>query len=260
MSKSDELTVKYLINLLNNNTVIKIIRHKYLIDSYPTLKINSLISYYNLLVTLLIAYKNTNYTIDNTTLEISLDVSILIEYFKNIEEFIKNSSIDQNRKKKYINYIHSQINQSTSTYPTNDSILILCYYFGINLIIYNNETQTIKFFYYDNQVNVKLPFILIKETKNNQTSNLYYELIFSQNKFIFENNHPLIIELIPNAFVIGFEQNKKLEYLELNNIADILEQIKDPIIKYKLKTIPTKYNQLIKEFQNLNIEYIKYIK
>jgi ribonuclease HIII len=71
---------------------------------------------------------------------------------------------------------------------------------------------------------------------------------------------PLIIELIPNAFVIGFEQNKKLEYLELNNIADILEQIKDPIIKYKLKTIPTKYNQLIKEFQNLNIEYIKYIK
>ena len=256
MNNTEQLTIKYLINLLNNNTKIAISRHKYLIDSYPTLKINSTISYYNLLTTLLIAYKNINYQIDNSTLEISLNETILDEYFKNIEEFIRNSSIDQNKKKKYINYINSQTKQSTSTYPINDSILLLTYYFGINLIIYNNETQIIKYFYYDNHVNIKLPYILIKETKNSQTTNIYYELIFSQNKFIFDNNHPLIIELIPNAFIIGFEQNKKLEYLELESISNQLTEIKQSSNLIKLKIFPSKYIKLIKKFQNTNFKFI----
>jgi len=257
MSKTEQLTIKYLINLLNNNTVLKVVRHKYLIDSYPTLKINSLITYSNLLMTLLIAYKNTNYTIDNTTLEISVDNSILLEYLHNIEEFIKCSSIEQNKKKKYINYIHSQSTQSLSTNPTNDSILILCSYFGINLLVYNNETQTIKFFYYDNQVNIKLSYIIVKETKDTLSSNLFYELVFSQNKFIFDNNHPLVMELVPLAFIIGFEQNKKLEYLELNNINEQLTEISNRYIsQVKLKVYPSKYIKLIKEFQNTNFEYI----
>ena len=91
MNTNDKLTIDYIINLLNNNTKLKIDRHKYLIDSYPTLKINSTISYYNLLTTLLIAYKNINYQIDNISLEISVYETILDEYFKNIEEFIRNS-------------------------------------------------------------------------------------------------------------------------------------------------------------------------
>ena len=49
MDNTEKLTIKYLINLLNNNVKLKVNRHKYLIDSYPTLKINSTISYYNLL-------------------------------------------------------------------------------------------------------------------------------------------------------------------------------------------------------------------
>jgi hypothetical protein len=102
---------------------------------------------------------------------------------------------------------------------------------------------------------------LIKETKNTHTTNLYYELIFSQNKFIFDNNHPLIIELIPNAFVIGFEQNKKLEYLQLDNISDQLTEIKQSSENtIRLKVFPSKYIKLIKEFQNTNFEFIKYIK
>ena len=256
MSKTEQLTIKYLINLLNNNTVLKVVRHKYLIDSYPTLKINSLITYSNLLMTLLIAYKNINYTINNTTLEISVDNSILLEYLHSIEKFLINSSIEQNRKKKYINYIHSQSTQSLSTNPTNDSILILCNYFGINLLIYNNETQTIKFFYYDNQVNIKLPYIIVKETKNTLSSNLFYELVFSQNKFIFDNNHPLVMELVPLAFIIGFEQNKKLEYLELSNIYDILTEIEEPTIIYKLNSLSAKHNKIIKSMQNFNSEFI----
>jgi len=256
MNTNDKLTIDYIINLLNNNTKLKIDRHKYLIDSYPTLKINSTISYYNLLSTLLIAYKNINYQIDNISLEISVYETVLDEYFKNIEEFIRNSSIDQARKKKYINYIFTQNTQDKSTPPNNDSILILTYYFGINLIIYNSESQTIKYYYYDNNNNIKLPYIIIKETKNIHAVNFYYELIFSQNKFIFDNNHPLIVELIPNAFIIGFEQNKKLEYLKLDNISDQLTEIKQPDIIIKLDSFPSKYIKIIKEFQNKNWYFI----
>ena len=256
MATTEQLTIKYLINLLNNNTKLTIDRQKYLIDSYPTLKINSTISFYNLLTTLLIAYKNINYQIDNSTLEISLNDNILDQYFQNIEEFIRNSSIDQNRKRKYINYIYSQNKQLTSTYPVNDSILLLTYYFGINLIIYNNESQTIKYFYYDQYIDIRLPYILIKETKNIDTTNSYYELIFSQNKFIFDNNHPLIIELIPNAFIIGFEQNKKLEYLKLSNVSDELIEIKQSENVVKLKVLPNKYLRLITEFQNTNFKFL----
>jgi len=256
MATTEQLTIKYLINLLNNNTKLTIDRQKYLIDSYPTLKINSTLSFYNLLTTLLIAYKNINYQIDNSTLEISLNDNILDQYFQNIEEFIRNSSIDHNKKRKYINYIHSQNKQLTSTYPMNDSILLLTYYFGINLIIYNNESQTIKYYYYDQYIDIRLPYILIKETKNIDTTNLYYELIFSQNKFIFDNNHPLIIELIPNAFIIGFDQNKKLEYLKLNNVSDELIEIKQSENVVKLKVLPNKYLKLITKFQNTNFKFL----
>lgn len=244
------LTINYLINLLNNHTELKIERHKYLIDSYPILKINNT-SYYNLVITLLIACKNIKYTIDNTTLKISLSNNIIDGYFKNIEEFIKNFSIDITKKKKYINYLLTQNRQEISTYPINESILILTQYFGINLIIYNSESQIIKLYYYDNLININLPFIIIKETKEINTTNVYYELVFSQNKYTFDNTHPLIIELIKNSIVIGFEQNKKLEYLELNNISNDLIEIKPKIIT--LIDMPKKYLKLIKEFKQNNI-------
>ena len=96
------LTIKYIIDLLNVQNELKIERKKYLIDLYPTLKINYNITYSNLLSALLIACKNTNYKIDNTTLKISLSNDIE-EYFKIIEEFIRTSSIDTYKKKNIFN-------------------------------------------------------------------------------------------------------------------------------------------------------------
>jgi hypothetical protein len=246
------LTIKYIIDLLNVQNELKIERKKYLIDLYPTLKINYNITYYNLLSALLIACKNTNYKIDNTTLKISL-LNDIEEYFKIIEEFIRTSSIDTYKKKKYIQYL-SMNNKDTSIQPTNDIILILTHYFGINLIIYNTETQIIKLYYYDNLINTKLPYIILKETKELNTIKYYYEIIFSQNKYIFDNTHPLIIELIHKAIIVGFEQNKKLELIELRNINEDLTEIQ--INTIVLTNMPSKYIKLIKENQNKNIEKI----
>ena len=248
MNNTNTLSINYLINLLNNHIEVKIERHQLLIDSFPTLKINSNTSYYNLLLTLLIVCKNTEYIIDNTSFKISLSNNIIDEYFKNIEKFIRNSSIDVYKKKKYINYLLTQNRQDSSTYPTNESILILTHYFGINLIIYNTETQIIKLYYYDNLINTKFPFVIIKETKELNTTNIYYEFVRIQNQYTFDNTHPLIIELIPKSIVVGFEQNKKLEYVELNNISEDLTEIKIKTII--LIDIPSKYLKLINKFKN----------
>jgi hypothetical protein len=217
---TQNLTIKYLIDLLNDHTNLKIDRHQLLIDSYPTLKIESIISYDNLLTTLLIAYKNIKYEINNLTLKISISNEILKTHKQSIQKFIYDSTIDQSKKKKYIGFITNQ--NGSTIYPTNESILVLTYYFGINLMIYNTESQTIKCYYWDNNLDKEQPFIIIKETKDTNSPNLYYELVFSQNKFMFDFNHPIIIELIGRAFFVGLEQNKKLEYIESNKISDIM--------------------------------------
>jgi hypothetical protein len=255
--QNTNLTIKYLINLLNDHTDLKIDKKKYFIDSYPVLKIGNIISYDNLLTALLFSCKNIQHEISNQTLEISINPHIIKSYKLKIDEFIRNSSIDQSKQKKYINYIHNITNNQTIQIPPNDSILVLSYYFGINLIIYNTDSQIVKCYYYDDKLDRELPFILIKETKNNDSPNLYYELVFSQNKYIFDYSHPIIIELLPNAFIVGLEHNKKLEYVEIQKVSDVLN-ITDDFEKIdmektiKLKLIPNKILRLIDELNTTN--------
>jgi hypothetical protein len=250
MAHNKQLTIKYLIDLLNDHATIQIDRKKYLIDSYPILKINNVISYNNLLTGLLIAYKNIKYDINNETLRVSLDDDIIKNSKIEIEKFIRNSSIDLSKKKKYINFIISNNN------PVNDSILVLTYYFGINLIIYHTESQISKCYYYDNFLDRDLPFIIIKETKDSNSANSYYELVFSQNKYLFEFNHPMICELMQHTFIVGLEQNKKLEYLNNCKVSDILEDNLQKKEVVKLKLIPKRFLRILREYQNSNYQKI----
>lgn len=250
------LTIKYLINLLNDHTDIKINRHKYLINSYPTLKIDNIISYDNLLTALMIAYCNTQYNINESNLKIYVDENILKNEKHKIQDKIYNSPMEQGKKKKMINFIVKQSNNNAIA--TNESILTLTYYFGINLIIYNSGSQTIKCYYYENAMDREQPFIVIKETKDNNSPNLYYELVFTQNKFMFEFNHPIVTELIPNAFIIGMEQNKKLEYLNSSlyehNEEDKFENVETSNDVIQLNLIPTHIINLIEELNTINFE------
>ena len=242
----NNLSILYLIELLNEQTSIKIDKKKYLIDSYPTVKFKFGLTYDNLLISLLYACKNIQEEIINTSLDVSISDE-KIKYYKNdICKFIKNSTIELGKQKKYISYINSINNLNN---PTNESILILTYYFGINLIIYNNESQIIKCYYYENKLIKEQPFILIKETKDINSPNFYYELIFSQNKYIFDINHPIIIELLNlNIFIIGLEQNKKLEYQDNKTNLKLVQITEDNPIKIKL--IPRAMLKKLDELKN----------
>jgi hypothetical protein len=260
--QSNILTIKYLIDFLNEKKDIKIDKKKYIIDSYSSLKINSNITYDNLITILLISCKNTKYIVDDNY-RISCSDNEIRKVKQDIYDYIFNSSIEPAKKKKYTTFITSSFN-SDNIYPINESILILTYFFCINLLIYNTESQITKCYYYYEHLDNELPFVIIKESKDTNTSNLYYELIFSQDKFIFDFKHPIVIELINDAFIIGFEPNKKLEYLQLsaNNLdnvdnidnlditgdkyfSEMLEADK-PIIK--LKMIPEKILKFLEEF------------
>lgn len=272
--KQTNLTIKYLINLLNDQTSLTFTKMNYLIDSYPTLKLDSIISYDTLLSGIMIAYRNTPYKLNNENFKIFIDEEIVKQEKQKIEKFIFGSTIESGKKKKYISYITSQAN--TNAPPLNENILVLTYYYGINLIVYNVDTQTTKCFYYDNYLDRDLPFIIIKETKDQNSPNQYYEILFSQNQYIFNFLHPIINELLQSAFIIGLEQNKRLEYLPIETKNDISsvksdsnenifvnKTIKMSFEEYKsdkpeiiLKTISSSINKLLLECMTKNYENI----
>lgn len=274
-SKQTNLTIKYLINLLNDQTSLSFTKTNYLIDSYPTLKLDSIISYDTLLSGIMIAYKNAPHKLNNENFKIFVDEDSLKQEKQKIEKFIFGSIIESGKKKKYISYILSQ--SSTSAPPLNENILVLTYYYGINLIIYNAETQTTKCFYYDNYLDRDLPFVIIKETKDQHSPNQHYEISFSQNQYIFNFLHPIISELLPTAFIIGLEQNKRLEYLpietknsqnsqtneQFNDIETGDNLIKKGFEEYKttkpeviLKSIPQFIEKILLEHITEKYEYI----
>ena len=111
----------------------------------------------------MIAYKNIKYKIDEDTLKIIIDDVVIKTEKQNIQKTIYDSSIESSKKKKFINHIISQTNKEEQA--SNENILILTYYFGVNLIIYNSVSQIIKCYYYDNFLDKEQPFIVIKETK-----------------------------------------------------------------------------------------------
>jgi hypothetical protein len=270
------LTIKYLINLLNDQTDLKINRQQYLIDSFPTLKVGSLLTCDNMLTALLIAYKNAHYDIDDLTYRINIDPTLIKTEKDIIQKTLFESGIDAGKKKKFIGLV------SNLTNPTNEFMLILTYHFGINILVYQTESQTTKCFYWDNQLDRDLPFIIIKETKETNSPYFYYELVFSQNKFIFEFNHPIITELMPVAFIVGLEHNKQLEYLKLDKVNEVMTEIEKPVnqveqtdfeqteseltqnmnnksyynTKIKLKMIPFSTLKIIEELQTMNFDPI----
>lgn len=252
---STPLTIKYLIDFLNDKETIKINRIPYLIDSYTSLKIGNTQTFNHLLTGILISCKNIKYKIDNN-LAISLDENTLNTTKKDIVKKIVESNMDQFKKRKNIAYI----NCNSNTLPNNESILTLAYCFDINLIIYNHQSQIIKCYYYDNCLDKNLPFVLFREVKSNNSSDIYYELVFSNNKFIFDFQHPIITELIPNLIIVGFDNNKKLEF---NNIDETKLTLGLPEHKLnnsiKLKNITRTVKDIIKMVKCLCYKKIKII-
>ena len=231
------LNISYIINLLNEKKVFTLDRNQYLIDSFPTLKIDSQLSYDSLLSAILIAYSKIDYSI-NDQLKISIDEEVLKKKKIIIKDYIFNSNVDINKRKKFINNLNL----------INDNIILTTFFFNINLIIYNTESQNIKCFYYDQILDTELPFIIIKESKSDN-SNQYYELVYSQNKYLFEYKHPLVDEIIPKAIIIGLENNKKLE-ISNNQMLDDFTEVHKELNQTKVKLLSVKLNNKIDRLIN----------
>ena len=230
---NNNLTIKYLINMLNEHVELNINRQVLLIDSYSSIKFNYDINIDILLYILLIAYKNIKYSIDQSNYKIIIDKEILEKTKLDIIKYLSKSIDIIIKKSKDIIFSNNII--------TNEIILILTYYFNINLIIYNSQSQISKCYYYENILDKELPFIIIKELNNN------YELLVSNNKYIFEFNHPIINELINNIYIVGFDKNKKLELskdkLDIKyELIDMKPSIKLPLIPYKILNFIKYYN------------------
>jgi hypothetical protein len=242
---NNNLTIKYLINMLNEHLELNINRQIFLIDSYPSLKFNYDINSDILLYILLIAYKNIKYIIDPQTFKIIIDKEIIDKTKLDIIKYLSKSTNITIKKIREDNILSNNI-------ITNEIILIFTYYFSINLIIYNSQSQISKCYYYENILDRELPFIIIKEINNN------YELLVLNDKYLFEFNHPIINELINDVYVVGFDKNKKLELSKdkLNikqDLIDIKPIIKLPLVPMRILNFLKNYNI----YRNKNILFNK---
>lgn len=223
------LTIKYLIDLLNDHQVDNRCDYKLIVDTYQSLVFGNSISFDNMIKMLMVACEDCD---NNIT-----DVQLKNEK-QNIRNKIFNSPIEISRKKKYISLIESNSNTQILADINNELIILLTYYFDINLIIYNPYTKLSKCFYFDNFLDKDLPFIIIKEMKALVTTKSYHELVTNQKKYTFSYIDPIIDELIKKSFIIGLDHGKQLQYLN-TNITFIEKKNIRPTIKLKL--LPLKF-------------------
>lgn len=241
MINDNKLTINTLIKLLNKEENLCIERKKYIIDTYPSIKFNYELDIDIIIYILIIGYNNIKYSIDNTTYKILIDYKLVKETKDKIIEIIKYISVEFSIKKKIISILlhNEKINQNI----LNETFLIFSVYFNINIIVYNVNSQISKCYYYDNYLDIDLPFIILKE-------NSYYELVYIDNKTTFDYNHQIIKDLIEEIYIIGFEKNKKLKYLNKMNIEYHIQKLPNkPFIR--LPILSNKIYNFIKENRNI---------
>lgn len=245
IENDDILNIQILIKLLNEHDNIYFEKKKYLIDSYPSLKFDYNINIDILIYILLIANNNIIYTYNNISSEISplkvnINNKIINDTKDKIIEVIKNISIDNNIKKNILSLLYYNKDAELNDNIYDNTILFLTAYFNINLIIYNTDNQIIKCYYFDKYLDKNLPFVILKEINGN------YNLLFIDNKYVFNFTHPLITDIINELCIISFDNNKKLEYLNNRVISDIII-VDKPIIK-----LPSISNKLLKFIKTKN--------
>lgn len=149
--------------------------------------------YYNINnITHIIDLYMTNYNI-NISINNLLNLLLIACNIKN--NLLNNIDIDIYKKNNNI-IIDNNISEI--------NINILIKFFNINLIIFNKNKE-IK--YYKNDI--ELSFIIIKEIENS------YQLVLLNNNYKFNNNHPLISDLIYKYDIIEYNSEKKKTILKM---------------------------------------------
>jgi len=151
----------------------------------------------NILSCILFAVDKLAYDKDGNVCETNL------EYVK---ELLHDRNLQQNRwsKKKIFECININL-------INNDFFLFLCQEFYINIIICSEIG--IKLYYLEEELDLCMPIIVLQSYTDDITKQLYYQLIYQDNKLITKDELNLFLNY-SDKFIIGLDKNKVLKIKE----------------------------------------------
>ena len=109
---------------------------------------------------------------------------------------------------------------------TNDFFLFLCQDFYVNIFICSE--LGIKMYYLDEEFDIHIPTIVLKSNTDDITKQIYYQLIYLDNKLIKQDELMLFLNY-SDIFIIGLDKNKKLKiknYSLVENDIDVIHMDK----------------------------------
>jgi hypothetical protein len=200
---SQNLTRQDVVKFFTRNKRTKIIfeQKEYFWDSWNTTNFSNEPLINNILSCILFA--NNDYVTDEQIEEVK---NILLD--KNLQQNIWS-------KKKIFECIN--INN-----VNNDFFLFLCQEFYINIFICSE--LGIKMYYINEEFDIHIPTIVLKSNTDDITKQLYYQIIYLENKLIKQEEIMLFLNY-PDKFIIGINKNKKLiikNYSLVDNDDDIV--------------------------------------
>jgi hypothetical protein len=108
----------------------------------------------------------------------------------------------------------------------NDFFLFLCQEFYLNIFICSE--LGIKIYYIDDEFDVHIPTIVLKSNTDDITKQVYYQVIYLENKLIKQDEIHKFINY-PDKFIIGLDKNKQFKiknYSLIDNDLDIVHMDK----------------------------------
>jgi hypothetical protein len=165
---------------------------------------------------------------------------------------IKNELLDKNlqqniwSKKKIFECIN--INN-----VNNDFFLFLCQEFYINIFLCSE--LGIKLYYINDEFDINIPTIILKSNTDDITKQLYYQIIYLENKLVTQDEIMLFLNY-QDKFIIGIDKNKKLKiknYSLIENDIDILHMDKRKELDHELdnNSIDNIDEELYNEFEEI---------
>jgi hypothetical protein len=115
---------------------------------------------------------------------------------------------------------------------TNDFFLFLCQEFYVNIFICSE--LGVKMYYLDEEFDIHIPTIVLKSNTDDITKQIYYQLIYLDNKLINQDKLMLFLNY-SDIFIIGLDKNKKLKiknYSLIENDIDIIHMDKRRELDY----------------------------
>ena len=171
----------------------------------------------------------------------SCNINETIDNLKNKLIIFINKYISQDKKYIYIDNIN---------FITIENILLLTYFYNINIIIHNSISKINKLYYYNSYFNKELPLIIIKQNNT-------FELVLNNNLYYFYFDNPLISNLLNNIIIADNKKllflnnyDIKLQKINIESYTNTSELNNDPFIELNNDSLTELNNNPITELNN----------